>query len=81
MGLREWRDGGEGFFEEVEGVVLGTPVADVGEVEVALLDGEDIFDIVDVFGAAAAFGPAEFGDDDVFGAWEEGADAAEGFGD
>lgn len=47
--------------------VLVAPWVDVGEIEMIHLYGQDVADIVNVFCAIAAFAPAEFGDDDVFG--------------
>ena len=60
----------EEFFEELAGVVLVAPVADVGEVEGGFSKVEDLQDVADIFAAVAAFRPTELGDDDVLGGRE-----------
>lgn len=69
------------MLKEVAGTVSVGPVADVREVEPAVLDLKDAADVFNVLGALSLTRPAELGDDDVFGGGHEGGLAADDAGD
>ena len=70
-------EGAEGLFEQFAGSLLTAPVADIGEIKFALLNGEHRTGVVEILGAALALGPVQFGDHEILGRADDGFSAIE----